>query len=334
MTGKRLNFIAMCAFAAMLLAGYAEAAYGFYDDPESQCSGERWWECTATVTAKIDADCDGIPDSVVVKHYNGKHFANGVIRIFDQKGAYKDSLMITSNGSSFLGVIQLPFDPAKDSGGVCSKKILDLVYSKGIYNEGRLYGNEMSVKPGGLGQIKYIIKNSIKKAPGPWMDIADIDTSFKGYAGVMSQADFRALGIKLPEWTESYCSDGSEDNSEFTRNSKGLLISYYAHNHLMLPKYSLPDKEPQKTFLKIPVSDGVVIYQTAHGVLLRKGNRARWVYFTDVWQRLRWTSVDKVTVSNGRINLFLGRGNDGWDEEEYGKEPKPDLHFSLKELLK
>ncbi|MCL2220646.1 MAG: hypothetical protein FWB94_12285 [Chitinispirillia bacterium] len=304
------------------------AEYSYFDDPDNQCVGEKWWECVLTVTAKIDIDCDGIPDSVVVKHVNGKLFADGVIRIFDQNGAYKDSLILTANTSRFLGVIQLPFDPANDSGYVCSKRILELFYSNGVYHEGRLYRDGMSLKPDGLWQIKYIIKNSVKKASGPWMDMADIDTSFQGYAGVMSQSDFSSLGIKLPEWTGLYCSDGTEDNSKFTRDSKGLLISYYAPNHLRTLGFDYPGMPKQESIVKIPVSKDVILYQTAHGVLLRKGDKIRWVYFSDMQERLRWPSVEKVTVSNGLINVFLKE-----EVAEYPKPAKP-LRFSLKDLLK
>jgi len=295
----------------------AQAEYGYFDNPANQCSDKRKYECVSTFTAKVDVDCDGVPDSVVVKDADGA----GFMRIFDQNGVYKDYFLYYANRGSFLAMIQLPFDPAIDAGYVCSQRILNFFYN----GEVRL---EQPFKQNGLGEIKHIIKNSIKKAPGEWMEMADFDTTFGGYAAVISPQDFSKLGTTQSKWIKSYYPT-EEADSLLARNTKGLLISYLAHNHLIRPAYSIPGKEPVKDFLTIPVSDGAVIYQTAHGVLLRKGDKIRWVYFSDMQERLRWPSVEKVTVSNGRINLFLRD-----DAEQGEEEPKPALRFLLKDLLK
>ncbi|MDR0518261.1 MAG: hypothetical protein LBH25_14610 [Fibromonadaceae bacterium] len=292
-------------------------------DDFEECTDEDWFECVLSVSAKIDVDCENISDSIKVKKYASKHSMHGVMRIFDKNKVYKDEIGFYAYGSNYLGMIQLPFGPINDSGYICSKKILNLFY----------YGRHTSnllIKQNGLEQIKYIIKNSIKKIPSEWMNMEDLDTTFQAYCSVMSPLDFLELGISQSEWVKSYYPDDYSD-SLFLRNTKGLLVCYYANNHLIKDPYKglLTTKHKHiESILKIPISKDVVLYQTAHGVLLRKGSLYRWVYFSDMVERLRWPSINKVTVSNGQVNIFLQKDYN----DESPKKSKP-LSFLLKDLL-
>ena len=168
----------------------------------------------------------------------------------------------------------------------------------------------------------------MKNIPGSWMNIADFDTAFQSYCGVFSPSDFSEIGITQSEWAGSYLGDEWADSLS-VRNTKGLLLCYFAYSQLRQPYLYLPGIPKHESIVKIPVSENVILYQTAHGVLLRKGSLIRWVYFSDRMERRRWSSVEKVTVSNGRINVFLRD-----DAEQGEEEPKPALRFLLKDLLK
>jgi hypothetical protein len=244
------------------------------------------------------------------------------MRIFNQNGMYKDEIIFHVSGSSHLGIIQLPFDPVHDSGYVCSQNILNLFY------DGRGRGmRNLPIKQEGLEQIKYIIKNSIKKAPSEWM--ANFDTTFQAYCSVISPSDFSELGIDQSKWVKSYFY-GDYLDSLLIRNTKGLLICYYTSSHAHafgeMNSYPIPNRERIKP---VPISSDITLYQTAHGVLLRKGHLYRWIYFENHAERLRLPSIHKVTISDGQVNIFLEKYYN-YEEPEKSKR----LVFFLEELLK
>ncbi|MDR2971645.1 MAG: hypothetical protein LBU83_06945 [Bacteroidales bacterium] len=295
--------------------------YAYFDNSE-ECTDGKWWDCVFSASAKIDMECNNIFDSISIKREVWKHHKYGAMRIFDQNGMYKDEMVFYVSGSSHLGMIQLPFDPVNDSGYVCSQRILSLFY------DGRGRGmRNLSIKQEGFGQIMYIIKNSIKKAPSEWM--SDFDTTFQAYCSVISPSDFSELGIDLSKWVKSYFCDDYCD-SLLIKSAKGLLLCYYAGSHAHMygemNSYPIPNRERIKP---IPISSDIMLYQTAHGVLLRKGHLYRWVYFENHAERLRWPSIHKVTISDGQINIFLERD---YNYEKPGKSER--LVFLLEDLLK
>lgn len=326
----------ICVFALLHLTTHAIAdrIFGYaYFDNRKECGDGEWQECVLSVSAKIDVDCDGVPDSIEIRKMISRSNVYGAMRIFDQHGVYKNEMIfLTTTGGNHLGMIQLPFDPVNDSGYVCSQRILDFFFD----GRGMRIGN-LPVKQNGLRQIKYIMKNSIERAPSEWMDMVDIDTAFQAYCSVISPSDFAELGIDQSEWIKSYfgCDYfGAEYcDSLLVRNTPGLLLCYFAHNQLIRRHTRTEEGRliPVQEIREIPISNDIMLYQTAHGVLLRKGHLGRWIYLRNYWPNVHWPtpSIYKVTVSGGQINIFL--------EEDYdyeNPEESKSLPFSLKDLLR
>jgi hypothetical protein len=236
--------------------------------------------------------------------------------IFNEKEVYRNDIIHYSYNGNFLGITLLPFDPVDSKNYNCTQKIAGRFCVETINQDG-------------AEQIMFIIINSIKRAPSKWINSINFDTTFQSYCSVFSTSMFPMLGISLSEWLVTYTSVELDDAQLLLiKNAKGMLINYYAHNHLVQQSYegSRYRKRIEET-QKILVSQDAILYQTAHGVLLRKNQFYKWVYFEDNVYKLRFPSISKVVVSNGQINIFI--------RKDYSNESqKKSLSFSLDELLK
>jgi len=247
-----------------------------------------------------------------------------IITVSDENGNNRYQITEYSNNGLFLMMIQLPFGPEKDTAYICTKKIL------GIFDY------ELPINQIRSNQIKWLIKNSSYgrhgKFPSDW--ITDFDTTFQPYCSVFPSSVFLELGLDQTKWGRAYyppagyCENHEkcpEENFRFEERGSSVIFCYFAHNHLQSIQV-LPPQVKQRLnvdesmMIKIPISENLTLYQTGHGVLLRKDNMYRWVYHSDQMERLRWRSINNVTVTNGQINVFLEN------------KTKP-LSFLLKDLL-
>jgi hypothetical protein len=266
----------------------------------------------------FDIDCDGILESVIADDRR--------ILAMDEKGNIKHDIPFFFNRGLFLGMIPLPFDPENDRNYACTQKILDIFNVKFSINQ-----NKKNL-------IKYLIKNSINgregRIPSDW--ITDFDTTFQSYCGVFSPSQLSELGLDLTNWIREYfplceyhldCCSCDTDNNGYDADSlfknKGLVFCYYAHNHRSINN--------KKTITKIHISAKLTLYQTMHGILLRKDGLYRWIYHEDQMERLRWPSIEGVTVSeDGRITAMM-RSEEEFDSDLDMIVPKPRI-FQLKDF--
>jgi len=259
----------------------------------------------------VNTYCDSLLNYIEVNLMSEYPF----ISVFDEKKNIKYMIVDYHDGGRFLEMIQLPFGPEQDPDYRCTKKILDIF----------TVDYERPINQKGTDQIKWLIKNSLlgmrDRKPSDW--ISDFDTTFQPYCSVFSSSVFSELGLDQTKWGRAYyppagyCDSHEkcpEEIFRFDERGRGVIFCYLNYRH----RHSIENS----MIIEIPISENITLYQTQHGVLLRKDNLYRWVYHSDKLGRMRLPSINKVTVTNGRINVFLENNN-----------TKP-LSFLLKDLLK
>lgn len=78
------------------------------------------------------------------------------------------------------------------------------------------------------------------------------------------------------------------------------FIVYYGHNHYRFTE------EQKDSLVELAKNEKYKVYRTSHGVLVKKGEKHKWVFVTDLNitgapGKLRWESIDKVFLKDEHL---------------------------------
>lgn len=178
-----------------------------------------------------------------------------------------------SSFGSFLGIYTV-YDPMQylQRGQSCQELMLDKISAvKSLRGDKR--------------EIDWVLRNNGRNArSSEWLD--DFDSTFDAYC-----VFYPEISVSTRKMILKYIGEPASRNQAFNE----CYICFFKHNNLRgeggVGNISFSS-------MKSYINEREVI-TTAHGVILKRGARYKWLYLTDHVFKLRWPSMD---VSNGGNN--------------------------------
>lgn len=147
-------------------------------------------------------------------------------------------------------------------------------------------------------ELSWVLEsNGRNRSPSRWMD--GYDSTFGSYCAFLPTIDRPMRSALLRYTTEAILPDFDEAVVCFGRTNNGLGSA-------------LPVDRP-----------GVELVRTAHGLILRRGDRYKWLYLSDHQTKLRWPTLgrESVQVRGNEISL---RAVDPTCDNGFQGAPDPD----------
>jgi len=143
-------------------------------------------------------------------------------------------------------------------------------------------------------EIEWVLKNDgMNKAISAWLD--NYDSTFDAYCSFFPNVNSTTRRSIL-----RYVGEPASRDNKFNE----CIICFFKHNNLRTSNGQGELTPAEMTSRR----NGREIVTTAHGIIRRRGNKYKWLYLTDHQYKLRWPTIGKSSIKDGKITIETGHG--------------------------